>query len=138
MKRAGNLWNCFPGIKRRRYRGGGRQRFLAGSVSKSPNKNFECGNFFLIIKVLSMLYRFSLVSSVRFETFMTIRRWEWKLMISRLHRNSDFIPSNLQFRSFILSCEVLCFQRVERCLCTSSSTLLWSTIENFIFCNQVY
>ena len=137
MKRAGNLWNCFRGIKRRRYRGGGALK-VAGSVSKSPNKNFECGNFFLIIKVLSMLYRFSLVSSVRFETFMTIRRWEWKLMISRLHRNSDFIPSNLQFRSFILSCEVLCFQRVERCLCTSSSTLLWSTIENFIFCNQVY
>lgn len=71
-----------------------------------------------------MLYRLSLLSSVHFQTFMTIRRWEWNLMTSRLHRNSDFTPSNLRFRSFTLSSEVLCLQRVERCLCIFEFALI--------------
>lgn len=45
-------------------------------------------------------------------------------MTSRLHRNSDFIPPNLRFRSFTLSCEFLCFQRVERCLCIFEFALI--------------
>lgn len=45
-------------------------------------------------------------------------------MTSRLHRNSGFTPSNLRFRSFTLSCEVLCFQRVERCLCIFEFALI--------------
>lgn len=97
---------------------------MQGAFQSPQIKTSNVVIFFLIIKVLSMLYRLSLLSSVHFETFMTIRRWEWKLMTSRLHRNSDFIPSNLRFWSFTLSCEVLCFLRVETCLCIFEFALI--------------